>query len=327
MLTITRGRVETAKKVVIYGPEGIGKSTLAAMFPGVVFIDTEGSTKELDVRRYPEPKCWDDIFVEIDDALSGHTCQTLAIDTADWAEQLCLKHVCEKQRVDGIESIGYGKGYVYAAEEFSNLLARCNLLIQKGINVVFTAHAQMRKFEQPDEMGAYDRWEMKLSKKIAPLLKEWADMVLFCNYKTTVITDAKTQSKKATGGSRVMYATHHPCWDAKNRYGLDDMMTMEFSNIKHLFPEREWSAPVADLTWTDGIKKKKKADPVPEDEFTLCMKTNGITDEQLIAFSESKGNFPGLTPAEYPEMYKNALMKLENIEKIKKFIKETKKNG
>ena len=53
--TITTGKVETAKKVVIYGPEGIGKSTLAARFPQPLFIDTEGSTKELDVARLPAP--------------------------------------------------------------------------------------------------------------------------------------------------------------------------------------------------------------------------------------------------------------------------------
>lgn len=47
----------------------------------------------------------------------------------------------------------------------------------------------MRKFEQPDEIGSYDRWEMKLTKNVAPLVKEWADMVLFANYKTFVVAE------------------------------------------------------------------------------------------------------------------------------------------
>ncbi len=64
------------------------------------------------------------------------------------------------------------------AEEFSRLLSACDLVIAAGIHVVVTAHAKMRKFEQPDEMGAYDRWEMKLSKQTAPLLKEWCDILL-----------------------------------------------------------------------------------------------------------------------------------------------------
>ena len=249
MIPITKGKVESAKKVVIYGPEGIGKSTLASKFPDPVFVDTEGSTKELDVARYPVPLSWNDIITAVEDCAAEAPCKTLVIDTADWAEQFCIKAVCQKNGVGGIEDFGYGKGYVYLAEEFSKLLKACDKCIESGINVVFTAHAMMRKFEQPDEMGAYDRWEMKLTKKDAPTLKEWADMVLFCNYKTDVITDQNTKSKKATGGRRVMYASHHPCWDAKNRYSLPDQMEMSFDGIAHLLsnakqPEPDYRAKV-----------------------------------------------------------------------------------
>ena len=248
-IPITKGKVETAKKVVQYGPEGIGKSTLASQYPSPVFIDTEGSTKELDIARYPSPKTWNDVITYVNDFIECIPGKTLVIDTADWAEALAIASVCSDLGVKGIESVGYGKGYVYLSEKFSELLKRCDVLIEQGVNVVFTAHAQMRKFEQPDELGAYDRWEMKLSKKVAPLLKEWADMVLFCNYKTDVITDQNTKSKKATGGRRVMYASHHPCWDAKNRYSLPDQMEMSFDGIAHLFsnakqPEPDYRAKV-----------------------------------------------------------------------------------
>lgn len=235
MIPITKGKQESAIKIVFYGPEGIGKSTIASQCPDPVFIDTEGSTKQLDVARYPKPEYWKMILDELEDALEERNCKTIVIDTADWAEQLCIQEVCSMHSVKGIEDIGYGKGYVYVAEKFAELLRACDKLVEAGINVVFTAHAMMRKFEQPDELGAYDRWEMKLSKKVAPLLKEWADMVLFCNYKTTVITDSKTQSKKASGGKRVMYASHHPCWDAKNRFGLPEQMEMSFDQIAHIF--------------------------------------------------------------------------------------------
>lgn len=252
MIPITKGKIESAKKVVCYGPEGIGKSTLASQFPDAIFIDVEGSTKELDVARYPKPTSWNDIITYVEDTAAEAPCRTLVIDTADWAEQLCIEEVCRKNNVKGIESIGYGKGYVYVAEEFGRLLKSCDKCIEAGINIVFTAHAFMRKFEQPDEMGAYDRFEMKLTKKTAPLLKEWADMVLFCNYKTDVITDQNTKSKKATGGRRVMYTSHHPCWDAKNRYGLPEQMDMSFDGIAHLFtnikqPEPDYRTQLRNL--------------------------------------------------------------------------------
>ena len=191
----------------------------------------------LNVRRLEKPANWDGLLAAVKEiAKTTGICSTLVLDTADCAEQMCSEGLCKKFRKTGIEEFGFGKGYVYLAEEFGRLLDAFDECIAGGINVIVTAHAKMRKFEQPDEMGAYDRWEMKLSKQVAPLLKEWSDDLLFLNYKTYVVT-AENDTKKAQGGKRVIYATHHPCWDAKNRHGLPDEMDLEFGNISGLFGE------------------------------------------------------------------------------------------
>ena len=222
-MKITSGKVMRAQKVVIYGSEGIGKSTLASCFPNPLFIDTEGGTAQLDVRRIEKPGSFDGLVSIVNEvAADPDICKTLILDTADWAEQMCIVGVCAKYKKSGIEDFGYGKGYTYLAEEYSRLLNAFDAVIAAGIHVVITAHAKMRKFEQPDEMGAYDRWEMKLSKQVAPLLKEWCDLLLFCNYKTIVVA-TKNDTKKAQGGKRVIHTTHHPCWDAKNRHGLPEI--------------------------------------------------------------------------------------------------------
>ena len=65
-MEIIRGKIKKAKKVVIYGPEGIGKSTFAANFPDALFIDTEGSTNSMDVARLPRPTSWTMLLEEID---------------------------------------------------------------------------------------------------------------------------------------------------------------------------------------------------------------------------------------------------------------------
>ena len=246
-MEIIRGKIKKPIKTLIYGPEGIGKSTLASRFPDPLFIDTEGSTSHMDVARLPAPSSWTMLKEEVE-YVRDHpdVCRTLVIDTADWAEKMCIEHVCSTRKVDGIESIGYGKGYVYVKEEFGKLLNLLNDVLDKGVNVVVTAHAQMRKFEQPDELGAYDRWELKMEKKTAPMVKEWADMLLFCNYKTMVINvdnqGAQKGKNKVQGGKRVIYATHHACWDAKNRFGLPDEMDMDYESIRDVI-ESSGSAP------------------------------------------------------------------------------------
>ncbi len=235
-MRIIRGKLSGARKVCVYGPEGIGKSTFASHFPDPVFIDTEGSTKDMDVARMEAPSSWQMLMEQVK-YVKAHpeTCRTLVIDTADWAEMLCTEAVCARSQKAGIEDFGYGKGYVYLTEEFGRLLNLLQELVDIGIHVVINAHAKMRKFEQPDEMGAYDRWELKLQKQTAPLLKEWADMVLFANYKTIVVNvdgqGAQKGKNKAQGGKRVMYTSHHPCWDAKNRYGLPEELPFDYREI------------------------------------------------------------------------------------------------
>lgn len=239
-MKIIRGKIPCAKKVVIYGPEGIGKSTFASKFPEPVFIDTEGSTKDMDVARFETPSSWTMLMEQIRYVRSTPgVCKTLIIDTADWAEQMCIADLCSRYGKKGIEDFGYGNGYVYAREEFGRFLNALTEVVDTGVNVVLTAHAHLKKFEQPDEMGSYDRWELKLGKKTssqtAPLVKEWADMVLFANYKTwSVAVDEKGTKRKAQGGARVMHTTHHPCWDAKNRYGLPDEMPFEYDGIRNV---------------------------------------------------------------------------------------------
>ncbi|MDO5785685.1 MAG: ATP-binding protein [Eubacteriales bacterium] len=293
-MKITYGRIHSAQKVVIYGPEGIGKSTFASRFPDPVFIDTEGGTKLLDVARLPAPQSWQDILDEVNYVANNPgCCKTLVIDTADWAEQQAVSAICQRAKKSGIEDFGYGKGYTYVAEEFQSLLRQLDKLIDRGINVVVTAHAKMRKFEQPDEMGAYDRWELKLSKQSAPLLKEWADMVLFANYKTyTVRTDEK--KVKAQGGERTMYTSHHPCWDAKNRHGLSQEVPFTYESIRAAI-EGEAPADVPKTETSTQPKTPNQPEPPkrtfasrpPQVSMTEMMDNQAQTAQQAQAVPEA----------------------------------------
>ena len=240
-MNISTGIQNKPIKAVIYGPEGIGKSTFASKFPNPLFIDTEGSTSRLNVARTDPPSSLamlSSMLTEL--AQNNHGYKTLVLDTADWAERLCIKAVCEKNSKAGIEDFGYGKGFTYVYEEMGRILNQLTTIWEHGMNIVITAHAAIRKFEQPDEMGAYDRWELKLINapkcNVCAMVKEWADMVIFANYKTfAVAVDKDGKKHKAQGGERVMYTTHSPCWDAKNRFDLAPELPFDFAQIAHIF--------------------------------------------------------------------------------------------
>lgn len=303
---ITSGRLPGAKKIVIYGPEGIGKSTLASKFPDPIFIDTEDSTKDMDVKRLDKPSSWTMLLDEVRFVRdTPGICKTLVLDTADWAERLEVEALCAKNGWSSIEAAGYGKGYTYSAEEFGRLLNILSEVAEKGINVVITAHAWLRKIELPEEMGAYDHWEMKTSKKVAPLIREWADAVLFLNYKVNVINvdnQGATKGKnKAQGGRRVIHTNHTPFWDAKNRYGMPDEMPLDYESIAPLFNAAP--APVIapakgtrTLKRTPEIKSSGRAatpatapDPTPKEEDVKALR--GFIAEHDLYFEKNGGAF------------------------------------
>ena len=84
MLNITTGVEKMPIKTVIYGAEGVGKSSLAAKFPNALFLDTEGGTTRLDVRRI-KINGWEELLDTVKEVIANpEVCKSLVIDTADW---------------------------------------------------------------------------------------------------------------------------------------------------------------------------------------------------------------------------------------------------
>lgn len=327
---ITAGVQDSPVKTVLYGPEGIGKSTFASHFPDPVFIDTEGGTKRLNIKRLPQPTSWAMLLDEVAEVRKGNIpCGTLVIDTADWAERLCIQAVCAKAKVNGIEDFGYGKGYTYVKEEFSKLLDALEEVLNAGHNVVVLAHAAITKFEQPDAVGNYDRWTMKTSKQVAPLLREWCDMLLFANYKTVVekASSSPNAKNKASGGKRVLYTTHHACWDAKNRFDLPDEISFDYAAIAHCLPGSSaltaTQTPVqhaADILPSPQPETKPVSHPQPQatppmesseksvllslgvpEKLAALMNANKVSSEELQGVVGKRGYFPEDMPIkDYP---------------------------
>lgn len=311
-MNIVKGIQERPQRVCLYGPEGIGKTSLAAKWPNPLYFDLESGTSFLDVDRVTPPT-WNMLVADIMQAQTLNEYQTIVVDTLDAAEKLCIQEVCRKNKKDSIEAFGYGKGYTYVMEEFARLLGALDQCVDAGKNVVVVAHAMMRKFEQPDEAAPYDRWELKLSKKVSPIVKEWCDALLFLNYET-MVEMSSTGKAKARGGRRIMQVDHHPCWDAKNRWGLTGKLPMEFESIAvhipgspspaHIKPE----SPLDDLTVLRGM-----------------LSDGGYTEAMLEQLVVGKGFYPeGTTIEGYSDTFirDTCLGQWENLRPLLDDIKD-----
>lgn len=228
---VKTGRLDVPLKVLLYGVEGIGKSTFGAQAPKPIFLCAESGTAQLDVARFPEARTWEDVM----DAVAAltteeHDYQTLVVDTVDWAEPLCWEYVCRGGKCNSIEDFGFGKGYVKALDEWRLLLrALERLMAAKRTNVVLLAHSQIRTFKNP-EGEDYDRYSLKMHEKAGGLIKDWCDDVLFAKHETFALgkRDGKDTRKAVSDGARVVHTSRMAAWDAKNRNGLPDTMPLSW---------------------------------------------------------------------------------------------------
>lgn len=235
---IIAGKLERPKRLVIHGPDGVGKSTFASQAPGAIFISAEDGTSHLDVIRFPAPDSWQDIL----DAIAAlyeekHEFKTVVLDSADWAEQIARDAICVENNVSSIEKIPYGKGWVFCQEKFSQLLKCFDALYANGMNIIIVAHTTVKSFNDP-EHEPYDRYSLKLDKRNDALIREWADYVLFANWDTRVnqktdkmgnpLPGLEGKAKAKSYGKRLLFTQRSAAFDAKQRFAIPERLPLEW---------------------------------------------------------------------------------------------------
>ena len=235
---IQTGRENKPPRIMLYGQEGVGKSTFGASAPAPIFIQTEDGLGEIDCCKFPLAQCVEDVIIELT-ALRDeeHNFRTVVIDSLDWLERLIFDEICKEFGVRSIEKAdgGYGKGYVDALVHWRKVLALLDDLRNKrGMMVILLAHAKVERFEDP-ENAAYDRYSPRLHKHAASLVSEWVDTVLFATKRMRVSKDGDSRTIAAPigadGGERIIRTNGSPACIAKNRYGLPNEIPLSWDEF------------------------------------------------------------------------------------------------
>lgn len=240
LANIQRGCAPMPPRIMLYGVEGIGKSTFAAEAPKPIFVQTEDGLAQIDCDKFPLATT----FEEVQQALAelqaqAHDYETVVIDSLDWLERLVWDAVCKEYGVKSIEKAdgGYAKGYTHALTYWRQTVDLLGALrTGKGMAVVLIAHAKVEKFEDP-ESAAYDRYSPRLHKHASALICEWSDAVLFATRKFRTQSEDAGFNRKRTianaigkdGGERILRCVGGPSCIAKNRFGLAEELPLSWA--------------------------------------------------------------------------------------------------
>jgi hypothetical protein len=244
---LVKGRLKQHVRSVLYGPEGVGKTTFGAGAPAPIFLGAEEGSAMLDVVRFPTPQSWADVLEAIRVlTVEPHEYRTLVVDTLDWIEPLIWAHICRRDEQSNIEGYGYGKGYQVALDEWRVFLNRLEgLRAAKPVHLVLLAHAWIKPFKNPAGED-YDRYELKIHNKAAGLVKEWSDAVLFANWETYAKKDERKRVRGVSTGARLIYTERTAAYDAKNRYNLPGELPLSWSDFESAMDAGQ-VAPAEDL--------------------------------------------------------------------------------
>lgn len=137
---------DTPRNFFIWGPTMGGKSFLASQFPNPIIFNTDGNAEantvpSVQLRNIKEPngKIKRSVIDQLDKLITAlqtekHSYETVVLDVIDDIVVMIEQYICDKEDVETLGDIPYGKGYAAFTNIFQSLVIELKSL---PMNVIY----------------------------------------------------------------------------------------------------------------------------------------------------------------------------------------------
>jgi hypothetical protein len=246
--TIKTGIEKKARKLIVYGPPKLGKSTFVGSAKNALMIPTENRVDHIQCAKTDVITSYQELLDIFDYLLNNekHTYKRIILDTLDEFEPLLHKAICEKHGWDSLvedknKEVNFSKGLKYhAVVGWRKFLNNCDAMRDAGFDIIFVAHSQIIKINPPDK-ETYDKYAMKVDPNALPIIEGWADIIGFYDQELFINKQGDGFNKRGKAIStdkRILHLQgNSAAMSACNSYGFGDA---EIVDLQHCPEIMEW---------------------------------------------------------------------------------------
>lgn len=224
------GKRMSPLKVIIYGDNGVGKTTFAASAKNPIIIDLEGNCNHIEASKQRITNL--DEFKEFLVALltQDHDFKTLVIDSLDSLEILLSEKIGKTYTT---QELDYGRSAGIWKQHIKDIITPLDILCaKKSMNIVFTAHWKVKSANNP-MTEQFDRYDLRVNEHMKTGFCNWVQCILLA-LKEVIFEEKKGDfgKKKAKNiERRALYTRGSPTYYGKNVFDLPEKIQLDWEQF------------------------------------------------------------------------------------------------